>query len=86
MRVRGEENDSVDDKCPQLGQERGGQRGERCQEGRREEKKRGIDKEAQEIKMPQAYRNEGSGRQSLKLLFGGEEKAGKKVFLSEGMG
>lgn len=38
--------------------------------------------------MLQAYRSksEDSGRGSLKLLFGGGEKAGKKLFLSGDMG
>lgn len=38
--------------------------------------------------MPAAYRSLSgdSGRRSLKLLFGGGEKAGKKIFLSEEKG
>lgn len=62
-----------------VGQDRRGQEGER----RKEE-----GQSSPEIKMLRVYRSisEDSGRGSLKLLFGGGEKAGKKLFLSEDMG
>lgn len=63
--------------CLYLGKEREGGQKER-------ERVAGTDRQ---IKMLLAYRSisEDSGRGSLKLLFGGGEKAGKKLFLSKEM-
>lgn len=66
--------------CLYLGTEREGGQKER----ERVAEMRGTDRQ---IKMLLAYRSisEDSGRGSLKLLFGGGEKAGKKLFLSKEM-